>query len=77
MPNCYDGQREEEIGDYQKAKAFTGDTKRAITSYYTQPEQQEIAEAASRQAVSLSGSVANAALASRNTLSAGNHRPAA
>jgi uncharacterized protein (DUF1778 family) len=37
--------------------------RKAITSYYTQPEQREIAEAASRQAVSLSSFVANAALA--------------
>jgi uncharacterized protein (DUF1778 family) len=46
-----------------KRRKLSPVVRKAITSYYTQPEQREIAEAASRQAVSLSSFVANAALA--------------
>jgi uncharacterized protein (DUF1778 family) len=36
--------------------------RKAITSYYTEPEQQEIAHAAKRQGISMSSFVASAAL---------------
>jgi len=51
-----------------KRRKLSPVVRKAITSYYTQTEQQEVAEAASHQAVSLSSFVANAALAEARRL---------